>query len=170
MCLRNALLTLRLLLSLWRSSLWYCSRNQLVTFCMLHRSRCGTVLMSVSSQTSCRGPCEKILTRFRWNLLRGSCMQVLKMPCKRGACMKALVWCSGELLCKRSRKITLEVRSMTVLVGFSYRSWHVDLNHVSCRVPLWEDLAEILVKSSKTSKQWRSWGCPVREVPVWKLL
>ena len=105
--------------------------------------------------------------------LRGPFMQILQMPCLTGACMKALVGVSWEVLVSRS----CEIRSSSSrsfhdnLVTFSQGPWHEDLGPGlvqvlvrnscvparCCQKPfcmtlyrsLWEALEEVPVKSSR---------------------
>ena len=99
---------------------------------------------------SCTGLSEKILWRSCWHLLlvrsslrrsciisyilvrrpvanlirssqRGPCIKILQTPCIRGACMKALLGCSWEVLVSRSCKI----------LSSSSRSFYDDLVRLS---------------------------------------
>ena len=75
--------------------------------------------------------------------LRG---QILQMPCLTGACMKALVGVSWEVLASRS----CEIRSSSSrsfhddLVTFSQGPWHEDLG---------PGLLQVLVSNSRVSQR-----------------
>ena len=78
--------------------------------------------------------------------LRGPFMQILQMPCLTGACMKALVGVSWEVLASRS----CEIRSSSSrsfhddLVTFSQGPWHEDLG---------PSLLHVLVSNSRVSQR-----------------
>ena len=116
--------------------------------------------VQVLNRRSCGDPGE-ILVR---SSLRGPCIKILQMPCLRGACLKALVGGSWEVLVSRSCKIrSTSSRSFyDDLVSFFQGSWHEDLVKVfnkslcealgeilvtCCQGPL-HDLVHVLVRSS----------------------
>ena len=85
-------------------------------------------LVETLVKSSLRGPgmilCRSLsedLGEILWSFLRGPCMKILQMSCLRGACAKALLGCSWEVLVSRYCKI-LSSSSRSFyddLVGFS---------------------------------------------------
>ena len=77
----------------------------------------------------------------------GPCMKIFRMPCLRGACLKAPVGGSWDVLVSRPCDICSS-NSMSFccgLVRFTYGSWHEDLGQSLFYNSLWDDLVEILV-------------------------
>ena len=117
-----------------------------------------------------RGPCmilyrsltEDLVEILVRSFLRGPCVRSLQIPCLRGACMKALVLGSWEVLVSRSGGIApqqqqaLLWRSCEILLPQDpfYKSLCEDLVETlvkCCQRPL-DDLVQVLVRNS--------WKCP----------
>lgn len=74
-----------------------------------------------------QGPCEKILSRSRWNASRGSCIKILNVPWSRaGVVVWKLFWDALRRLLKKDL-VACSTRSFSILfddlVKFSHRFW-----------------------------------------------